>query len=597
MAVVALLGAVAASAQPSPQFRTGTTLVVVDAAVTGADGAVVGDLTVDDFELLVDGARMPIEQFRFVDASLAPPEADTPDGVASNAAEPGGVFALVIDELNLGTRSGLQARRLAIEFIQNTLQPHDYAAVLRSGGTAALLFSTDRDRLIAIARGTSGRGGIPQGAATVIESAEAEASALTSADGMDPADAGGGGSPFDPAAGLEMVRLVVERLGAIPSRRKAVLWFSEGLFVDVREAIANPTDRTGDKLREVIRAAFEGNVAIYPVDPRGLYSGPNLSRFHKAPENGAELDALRDIGRITGGRAIVNTNDLAEALGQVARENRAYYLLGYVPTAPLERKWRVQSIEVRVRRPGVTVRHRTGFVPMATPPAPRLVPVAAPLPIRGLRLAMAPALVSHLSRSPSVIVPFTITNGLPDGSDATYLVMAVDEKGRMRARQSGRLAPSETSAIVGAPRLSLPAGRYQIRLIVQGAGTGGTVFSDLSVPKGGSSSTVCGGMHLEQAGAEPASATHVFPGGVTVRAHATVSASRGFAGASLTAVLGREEDETSSVPVSISPVRRDWWRVESVLTLPKEAGRYRLRLQSDGGPIDGCSTELEVGPS
>ncbi|MGE0462469.1 MAG: hypothetical protein AB7Q16_13970, partial [Vicinamibacterales bacterium] len=89
------------------------------------------------------------------------------------------MFALVIDELNLGTRSGLQARRLAIEFIQNTLQPHDYAAVLRSGGTAPLLFSNDRDRLIAIARGTSGRGGIPQGAATVIESAEAEASALT----------------------------------------------------------------------------------------------------------------------------------------------------------------------------------------------------------------------------------------------------------------------------------------------------------------------------------------------------------------------------------------------------------------------------------
>lgn len=347
----------------------------------------------------------------------------------------------------------------------------------------------------------------------------------------------------------------------------------------------------------MIRAAFEGNVAIYPVDPRGLYSGPNLSRLRKAPENGAELDALRDIGRVTGGRAIVNTNELAEALGQVAGENRAYYLLGYAPTPPPERKWRVQSIEVRVRRPGVTVRHRTGFVPMATFPAPRLVPVAAPLPIRGLRVAMAPALVSHLSRSPSVVVPFTVQGGLPDGSDATYLVMAVDEKGEMRARQSGRLTPADTSAIVGAPRLSLPAGRYQIRLIVQGAGTGGTVFSDLSVPKGGTSPAVCGGVHLEQAGAEPASATHVFPRGVTVRAHATVSASRGFAGTSLTAVLGREEDETVSIPVSISPVHGGWWRVESVLTLPTNAGRYRLRLQSDGSPIEGCSTELDVSPS
>jgi VWFA-related protein len=573
--------------------------VVVDAAVTGPAGAVVRDLTAADFELLVDGSRTPIEQFRLVDASLAPPEADTPDGVASNAAEPGGVFALVIDELNLSTLSGMQARRLAIEFIQNTLQPHDYAAVLRSGGTSTLLFSNDRNRLIGLARATSGRGGIVQGAAGVdlIRSAEADASGQVSADGIDPADAGDGGTPFDPAAGLEMVRLVVERLAAIPSRRKAVLWFNEGIFVDVRAAMANPGERTGERLREVIRAAFEGNVAIYPVDPRGLYSGPNLSRFRKVPENGAELDALRDLARVTGGSAIVNTNSLAEALAQVARENRAYYLLGYAPTAPPEQKWRVQSIEVRVRRPGVTVRHRTGFVPLARPPAPALVPVAAPLPIRSLRVAMAPALVSHLSRTPSVVVPFTVLAGLPAGSDATYLVMAVDEKGVMRARQSGRLPRSDATPMVAGPRLSLPEGNYQVRLIVQGVRTAGTVFADLTVPKGAVSPAVCGGVHLEQPGAEPASATHVFGAGAAVRAHATVSAAGQFKGAEVSAVLTREGIAVVGAPVSVSLASRGWWRLESLLTLPAAGGRYRLSMQSDGRPIDGCSTELDVGPS
>lgn len=596
---VAFVGTLATSSRPHAQFRTGTTLVVVDVAVTGPDGAVVRDLTAGDFELLVDGARTPIEQFRLVDASLAPPEADTPDGVASNAAEPGGVFALVIDELNLGTRSGMQARRLAIEFIQNTLQPHDYATVLRSGRTSALLFSNDRNRLIDIARGISGRGGITQGSAAVdvIGSAEADASRQPSADGIDPADAGDGGTLFDPAAGLEMVRLVVERLAAIPSRRKAVLWFNEGLFVDVRAAMANPTGRTGDKLREVIRAAFEGNVAIYPVDPRGLYSGPNLSRFRVARENGAELDALRDVARVTGGSAIVNTNSVAEALGQVARENRAYYLLGYAPTAPPERKWRVQSIDVRVRRPGVTVRHRTGFVPLARPAAPALVPVAAPLPIRGVRVAMAPALVSHLSRSPSVVAPFAVLGGLPVGSDATYLVMAVDEKGVMRAQQSGRLPRSGARAATAAPRLSLPAGNYQLRLIVQGVGTGGTVFADVTVPKNAASPAVCAGVHLEQAGAEPASATHIFAGGAALRAHATASAPEHFEGSEVSAVLEREGVTVVGAPVRVSPAGRGWWHLESLLTLPAAAGRYRLRMQSDGRPIDSCSTELDVVPS
>lgn len=153
-------------------------------AITGPDGAVVKGLTAADFELRVDGAITPIQQFRFVDSSLAPPEADTPDGVASNVAEPGGVFALVIDELNLSTRSGMQARRLAVDFIQKTLQSHDYAAVLRSGATSALLFSNDRDRLAAIARGTSGRGGSAQGptelcAGVHLEQAGAEPSSAT----------------------------------------------------------------------------------------------------------------------------------------------------------------------------------------------------------------------------------------------------------------------------------------------------------------------------------------------------------------------------------------------------------------------------------
>jgi len=599
LALVATVAVVATSAQPQTQFRADATLVVVDAVVTGADGSVLHDLTADDFELLVDGSRQPITQFRFVDASAAPPEADTPDGVASNAAEPGGVFALVIDELNLGTQSGVQAQRLAIDFIENTMLPHDYATVLRSGSTAALLLSNDRHRLVGIARGAVGRGGTAQRAAGVDLSgfAEADATAKPSPDGVDPADFGAGRTLFDSAAGLEMVRLAVERLASISSRRKAVIWFNEGVLVDVRAAMANPMDRTSDKLREVIRAAFEGNVAIYPVDPRGLYSGPNLSRFRQAPENGTELDALRDLARVTGGRAVVNTNTVAAALGDVARESRAYYLLGYAPTAPTGQGWKVQAIEVRVRRPGATVRHRTGYVPLERPSAPAPVPIAEPLPIRGLRVAMAPALVSHLSRSPSVVVPFTVVAGLPGGSDATYLVMAVDEKGQMRAQQSGRLPRTDGAAVAAAPQLSVPAGTYQLRLIVQGIGTSGTVFKDLTVPRGGVSPSACAGVYLEQDEAQLNSATHAFDAGTAVLAHATVSAPGQFRGTVVAAVLAREGDAAVRAPVTVSPAGRGWWRLESSLTLPTAAGRYRMTMETAGNPIEGCSTELDVRPS
>lgn len=41
-------------------FRTGATLVTVDAVVTDKDGRQVTDLTVDDFELIADGTRRPL---------------------------------------------------------------------------------------------------------------------------------------------------------------------------------------------------------------------------------------------------------------------------------------------------------------------------------------------------------------------------------------------------------------------------------------------------------------------------------------------------------------------------------------------------------
>jgi VWFA-related protein len=577
------------------QFRGGTTLVVVDAVVTGSDGNIVRDLKASDFELLVDGATVPIEQAQFVDASVAPPEAHTPAGVFSNAAEPGGVFALVIDDMNLGARGAMQARRRAIEFLQNALQPHDYAAVLRSGVTSTFLFGTDRPRLIALARGATGAGGLgdDSGRINVSASAEADASRSTGSSALAPADAGTGKTPFDAANGLEMVRLAVERLATIPSRRKAVLWFNEGLLFDAAAALANPSGRASDKLRQVIRTAFEGNVAIYPVDPRGLYAGPDASRTGRMPRYGLELDPLRDIARMTGGRAIVNTNSLAAELAGVARENRAYYLLGYAPTGPPEKKWRVQPIELRVKRPGMNVQHRTGFVPLARTPAPALAPVAAPLPIRGLRIAMAPALVGHLSRSPSVVVPFTVLGGLPAGSDATFLVMAVDERGRIGGRQSGRLPPPGDAPLTASPRLSLQPGRYQLRLIVQGIRTGGTVFGDLLVPKSGTSPPACTGVYLEQTGVESASATHAFRGGSQLRMHATVSASAQFAGDAVSATLAHDGSAAPSA-VNRTPAGKGWWRLDSTLTLPASPGRYRLTIQAGDGPIDGCLTDIDV---
>ncbi|MEZ5288295.1 MAG: hypothetical protein R2712_26535 [Vicinamibacterales bacterium] len=48
------------------------------------------------------------------------------------------------------------------------------------------------------------------------------------------------------------------------------------------------------------------------MDPRGLVADP---------DDRSGLDAMRDLGRLTGGRAVINTNDVESELDAVAREN------------------------------------------------------------------------------------------------------------------------------------------------------------------------------------------------------------------------------------------------------------------------------------
>src|SRR6185436_12125989 len=68
----------------------------------------------------------------------------------------------------------------------------------------------------------------------------------------------------------------------------------------------------------------------------------------------------------TGGRMVRNTNDVGGSVRRLADEAAAYYLLGYQSDRPLDGRWR--DLEVKVARPGVTVRARRGFYATAAPP-------------------------------------------------------------------------------------------------------------------------------------------------------------------------------------------------------------------------------------
>lgn len=109
-----------------------------------------------------------------------------------------------------------------------------------------------------------------------------------------------------------------------------------------------PPGSVGRNLREewtaAIRAMARANVVLYAVDPGGVGSGPVTSI-----SGGLTSD--------TGGHAFVNTNDPEGVADRIMREAVSYYIVAF-KDPPFFRNAPLRKIEVKVRRPGVTVRAR-----------------------------------------------------------------------------------------------------------------------------------------------------------------------------------------------------------------------------------------------
>ena len=205
---------------------------------------------------------------------------------------------------------------------------------------------------------------------------------------------------------LDTLKNTAEFLGSVRGRRKAVLFFSEGLDFPIRDVFgAHDATVVIRATQDAISTAARANVNYYTIDPRGLAgmttdfmesagigngvgtSGPVLlvpgtntpvsgvtgasgGVFNVQDELLQEFrtsqDTLRELAEQTGGFAAVNTNNVGPAFERIADANSRYYLLGYYPpTHP--RDGRFHKIEVRVTRPGLRVEARQGLRIAARP--------------------------------------------------------------------------------------------------------------------------------------------------------------------------------------------------------------------------------------
>jgi VWFA-related protein len=180
---------------------------------------------------------------------------------------------------------------------------------------------------------------------------------------------------------LGALKYIVGGMGALGGRKSIVL-FSDGFPVFSKtENSLEGSARVADFLKQVVNLANQYSVVFYSIDMRGLQTtefdvrdrvaevypqklGQIISG--KMSERESELfesqDGLVYLAKKTGGMAFLNQNDMSGNLGKIL-DDQSYYMIGYQPDTDsfdAERR-RYNKLEVKLTRPDLNVRYRSGF--------------------------------------------------------------------------------------------------------------------------------------------------------------------------------------------------------------------------------------------
>lgn len=426
--------------EPPVVLKVTTRLVTVDVVARDRHGNPVRDLKAEDFQLFEQShrkAEQRLASFRLLDRSVArSPELEQaapriPAGVFTNLVTTKKLSApptiLLVDGLNTDASTQLQARQKMVQLLGSTSTDIPVAVFLM-GRQLRLLqnFTTDPKLLKEAARRamTSEANNLQikdprdddfsntslmqemAGTEGVGDSSAAGASgtASTSSAGA-PASGSGGNSDAllaMKAAMLERfekeqyaesmdirVKLTLDALRTIARHvsgypgRKNLIWISSAFpFAIMPDQSATLVARFGGirnyagELAGVASALTDAQIAVYPVDPRGIeteaqFAANERSRIASPFSEGATLNressvrfsdqqSMQDLAEQTGGQVCLNNNDLSQCVKRAIDDGSSYYELTYYPT---DKNWHgeFRRISVKARRQGVQLTFRQGY--------------------------------------------------------------------------------------------------------------------------------------------------------------------------------------------------------------------------------------------
>jgi VWFA-related protein len=474
--LVILAGSIEARQNATPQFRSSTDVVLVDVSVLDRSRHPVPNLSASDFTVLEDGVPQAIVGCQLIEipsaeVASAPWISRTTLDVQTNRIPDGRVIVIYLDER---TRSAdpffaQTAKKLAHAAIDQ-LAPNDVASVaFVLDHRATQEFTTDRGRLHAAVEGFNA-------------------------------------SPYVDVSIVGTLQSLSDYLGAIPERRKIIMYVGSGEPFDMavvtamqRTSLQNVSGGDGlnnvqqrdlyNKLLALFRSAQRSNVNIYALDPMGLsIQKPNdLQAGLIEPAK----EFLRLIAGNTGGRAILDNNAPAAEVPAIIRENAAYYLIGFRPSK-IGTDGRFRRIQVKVNRPNVDVRARRGYVEPTSGASAPVAEVARILPSTDVDITLSAIPVGPDPDGRASVILAIGAAPRPGASTPKRVIFSytfLDMGGRQRATGRREVAvptAGNTSASGVAATLALEhlePGRYDIRITAQlDSGATGELIGDVTLP-------------------------------------------------------------------------------------------------------------------
>ncbi len=344
-------------------FRSTTRLVQVSVVAQDMDGKPVGDLRREDFQILDNGTPQEIRLFLSESAEPPPPDPLAPgtftNRIAAADGSRGGYSVILFDNLNTGFEHTARARMKGLEAL-TAIPPGDKIAMYSLWCQFQVIreFTADRDSLLRQLHAFS------PGAGAVCNASAPEEETLpvnrppSLGDLIDPGAASARARAAADAARIASLQagtvtdreimLIADHLAGIPGR-KNLIWIAQKFPL-------SPA---------ALQRLSNAGIAVYPVDAIG-------STIALAGEKEAHAAPIRALARMTGGVAYVDRDDVDVAIRESLQDGHISYTVGFYPSEELGQDAKAgkrggapraipHQLSIRVNRPGVVLRYRTGY--------------------------------------------------------------------------------------------------------------------------------------------------------------------------------------------------------------------------------------------